>query len=132
MHLIDHYTALRLLHITMVVCSGSLFALRGLGVLARAQWPLQAGWRWLSYGIDTLLLGAALSLLWALQLNPFATPWLQLKLGLLLLYIVLGSLALKRARTRAGRGISFLAALLCFAFMATVARAHSPWGIWSL
>jgi uncharacterized membrane protein SirB2 len=87
------------------------------------------GLRRLSYAIDTALLGAALLLLAILDLNPFVVPWLGTKIGLLLLYIVLGSLALKRAPTRRLRAASLVAALLCFGFMVSVALAHNPFGI---
>ena len=51
--------------------------------------------------------------------------------ALLLLYIVLGSFALKRARTARAKLLFFLASLLCFAFMLTVARAHNALGFLS-
>lgn len=124
----DWYSSIRWLHIGLVFTSGALFAVRGVGVLCAADWSMHALVRRLSYGIDTLLLSAALLLLHILQLNPFAVPWLRVKLGLLLLYIVLGSFALKRAKTRGGRALCFAAALLCYSFMVTVARAHNPWG----
>ena len=82
----------------------------------------------LSYGIDTALLGAAVLLLVILELNPLFTPWLLTKLVLLLVYIVLGSMALKRARSRQLRLYYLLAALLCYGFMLSVALTHSPRG----
>ena len=82
----------------------------------------------LSYGIDTSLLGAAVLLLVILQLNPLFTPWLLTKLVLLLVYIALGSMALKRARSRQLRLYYLLAALLCYGFMLSVALTHSPLG----
>jgi uncharacterized membrane protein SirB2 len=82
----------------------------------------------LSYGIDTSLLGAAVLLLVILQLNPLFTPWLLTKLVLLLVYIVLGSMALKRARSRQLRLYYLLAALLCYGFMLSVALTHSSRG----
>ena len=56
-------------------------------------------------------------------------PWLSVKLGLLVVYVVLGSLALKRARTPRARAAFYAAALATFAFMYFVARAHHPLGI---
>jgi uncharacterized membrane protein SirB2 len=122
------YPALRLAHISLVLASGTLFALRGLAVLQGQPWAMQRAVRRLSYGIDTALLGAALLLLVILGLNPLLIPWLFTKLGLLLVYIVLGSLALKRARSRQLRQYCLLAALLCYGFMLSVALTHSPWG----
>lgn len=55
--------------------------------------------------------------------------WLTAKVLLLVVYIVLGSFALKRGRTRRVRVACCFAALCVFAFIASVARAHDPWGI---
>jgi uncharacterized membrane protein SirB2 len=57
--------------------------------------------------------------------------WLTVKVLLLVVYIVLGTFALKRGRTRKQRIIYYVAALLVFAFIVSVARAHNPWGIFA-
>jgi uncharacterized membrane protein SirB2 len=122
------YPAIRLAHISLVLVSGTLFALRGLAVLQGRAWAMHRAVRMLSYGIDTALLGAALLLLAILNLNPFTTSWLLTKLVLLLVYIVLGSMALKRARSQQLRQYYLLASLLCYGFMISVALTHSPLG----
>ena len=69
-------------------------------VLAHQDWAMRTSWRRLSYGIDTLLLTAGITLWSLLGLNPVGnSPWLGTKLVLLLVYIVLGSVALKRGRS---------------------------------
>ncbi len=115
-------------HIGLVITSGTLFALRGIGLLAGAKWSMRPAVRMLSVLIDVALLGAALWLLAILQLNPFAVPWLATKIALLVLYVVLGTLTLKRARTRSARALWFAAALAVFGFMLSVAVAHHPLG----
>ena len=122
------YSHLKLAHIGLVLASGGLFAARGALVLAGQNWAMARPWRLLSYGIDTLLLTAGVALWGGLSLNPVARPWLGAKLLLLLLYIVLGSLALKRARTPATRRVSYAGALMVYVFMASVARSHQPLG----
>ena len=82
----------------------------------------------LSYGIDTLLLAAGVTLWVLLSLHPVASPWLGAKLLLLVLYVALGSLALKRARTPAARRASYAGALMVYMFMASVALSHHPLG----
>lgn len=129
MNIMAWYPQIKQAHIALVVASGALFALRGAAVLAGQAWPLHKPWRWLSYGIDTLLLAAGVTLWTLLSLSPLRNPWLGTKLLLLVLYIVLGSLALKRARTPAGRRASLAAALAVYLFMASVAVAHHPLGI---
>ncbi len=127
--MIEFYPQIKSVHVAMVIASGLLFALRGAAVLAGARWAMAAPLRYLSYTIDTTLLTAALILLTTLKLNPFLVPWLAVKLGLLVVYVVLGSLALKRARSRRGRAAFYVAALGTFGFMYFVARAHHPLGL---
>ena len=115
-------------HILAISLSGSLFALRGLGVLAGARWPQVAPVRYLSYSIDTVLLTAALMLLTILPGAMFANGWLTLKLGLVVVYVVLGTFALKRGRTPRIRTTCFVAALLVFVTIIGIALAHHPLG----
>lgn len=128
---IVHYPALRHLHMGLAFTSGALFALRGAAVLARQRWPLHPHLGRVSAIIDTGLLAAALRLLWELRLNPLLTPWLQVKLAVLPLYIVLGMLALKYARRREAKALCYIGALACYGFMVSVALTHSPWGVFT-
>jgi uncharacterized membrane protein SirB2 len=127
--MIEFYPQIRLVHIVCVVLSGALFLLRGAGVLAGARWPMTLLPRLLSYGIDTVLLTAALMLFAILPGGMFANGWLAMKLSLLVTYIVLGSFALKRARTPRARALCFAAAVATYLFMVSIARAHDPLGI---
>ncbi|WP_439112591.1 SirB2 family protein [Hydrogenophaga sp.] len=126
------YPALLHTHIGLVTLSAGLFVLRWLGVLGGLRWPMQRLWRTLSVVIDTALLSAGATLWWLLQLHPLHQPWLGTKLALLVVYIVLGSLALKRGRTwrhKLGFGLLALAVL---AFMVSVALTRHPLGWWRL
>ena len=116
------------MHIGAVLCSGTLFALRGAGVMAGARWPMAAPLRYLNYSIDTVLLTAALVLVAMLPSAVFANHWLTVKLVLLLAYVALGSLALKRGRSGRVRTICFVAALAVFAAMVGIARTHQLLG----
>jgi len=127
--MIEFYLPIKHAHIGLVLASGGLFALRGLAALLGQHWANAAPLRWLSYTIDTALLTAALMLLVMLKLNPFTTAWLATKLTLLVAYVVLGALALRRARSH--RALWFVAALACFGLMYSVARAHHPLGVFS-
>jgi len=126
---ITYYVGIKHAHIALVLLSGGLFPLRGL--LAVAGHPQRArlnALRYLSWGIDSLLLTAALMLLVVLKLNPFTTAWLATKLVLLVAYIALGTLALAHEAPALRRRLAYAAALGCFAFMVGVARAHHPLG----
>ena len=125
----EFYAQIRWVHIAAVICSGSLFLLRGAGVLAGMRWPMWAPLRYLTYTVDTVLLTAALMLATVLHQYPFVHAWLTTKVALLVVYVVLGTFALKRGRTPRVRALCYGAALLVFLFIVSVARAHHPLGI---
>jgi uncharacterized membrane protein SirB2 len=127
--MLDFYPQIKLIHIAAVLLSGGLFFLRGLALHLGGRWPMAAPVRYSSYAIDTVLLVAALILAAMLHQYPFVHGWLTMKVVLLVVYIVLGSFALKRGRTRTIRVLCWLAALVVYAFIITVARAHHPAGI---
>ncbi|HSW08421.1 SirB2 family protein [Aquabacterium sp.] len=126
--MIEFYPQVRAVHIGTVLVSGALFALRGVGVLSGKAWPLAAPLRYLSYTIDTVLLTAALMLVAMLPAAVFNNHWLTVKLVLLVIYVVLGSFALKRGRSTRVRGICFGSAVVVYAFMFGIARTHQPLG----
>ncbi len=126
------YPQLKQGHVFLVTLSGSLFLLRGLGAVAGARWPGHAGLRVASVAIDTLLFAAGATLWFLLQLNPLRDHWLGAKLILLMAYVVLGSFALKRARSAGARVLFLTAALAVFATMIGIAIAHHPAGLWRL
>ncbi|WP_119355037.1 SirB2 family protein [Azohydromonas sediminis] len=124
MTLIEAYPTLRHAHIVLVTLSGTLFALRAAGVLAGARWPLTPGPRFAAMGIDTLLLAAGVTLWITLGLNPLRETWLGAKLVLLVVYVGLGTMALRRARGTGTRLAWTAAALACFGAMVAIARTH--------
>ena len=75
--------------------------------------------------VDTLLLGSAIWLAVQYGLSPGENPWLLAKIIALLLYIVLGTVALKRGKTKQVRIIAWLSALLVFAYIVAVAVTKS-------
>ncbi len=75
-----------------------------------------------------MLLTAALMLMTVLNVHPGNQPWLAVKLSLLVVYVVLGSFALKRARTPRARLACFIAALAVFLSIVTIARTRDPLG----
>ena len=126
--MIEFYPQIRYVHILAVTLSGCLFALRGLGLLLGMRWPQWAPVKYLSYTIDTVLLTAALMLLTILPGAMFANGWLTVKLVLVVVYVVLGVFALRKARTPASRALFYVLALLTFLTIVGIARMHSPWG----
>ncbi len=83
--------------------------------------------RWLPHVIDTGLLISAISLaVWA-GFNPIHQPWLAAKIVCLLLYIVLGSIALKRGKTQTIRIGAWLGAWLVVGYMVKLAVSKQLW-----
>lgn len=123
------YTTWKLLHQGSVVLSVSGFAARGIGSLAGAAWMRRRIHRIWPHLVDTLLLVSALVMAWMLQLNPLTTPWLAAKIAGLLLYIALGMVALRAGRPLALRVGAWLAALLVFGWIVSVALTKDPLGL---
>lgn len=126
----DHGT-LKLIHQSAVVLSLGGFFIRGAAALAGAGWVRNTPVRGLTQLVDTTLLAAAIALAWTLRLNPLHTPWLLAKIGGLLLYIALGTLAMRPGRPRAVRIAAWLAALATAGWIVSVAVSKSPWGFWA-
>lgn len=126
------YLALKHLHVTCVVLSGTGFVLRGWWMLQDSPLLRQRWVRVVPHLVDTLLLGSAISMALISAQYPFALDWLTAKLFGLLAYIVFGSLALKRGRTKAQRAVFLVCALLAFAYIVSVALTRNPLGVLSL
>jgi uncharacterized membrane protein SirB2 len=116
-----NYLALKHIHITFAVLSGSLFFVRGLLMLRGSALLQGRALRIVPHLIDTLLLASAIGLVMVSGQYPFVQSWLTVKLLALLGYIVLGSIALKRGKSKGSRAIAFVAALLLFAYIVKVA-----------
>jgi uncharacterized membrane protein SirB2 len=125
--MMEFYPQVRAVHILAAIISGSLFALRGACVIAGMRWPRAAPVRYLSYAIDTTLLTAALMLVAMLPAAMFANHWLTVKLCFVVAYVVLG-IASMRTRSRGLQAGFYIAALLAFALVVGIARAHHPLG----
>ena len=126
--MIEFYPQIKQFHIFVALLSGSLFALRGGFALAGARWPRALPVKWLSYAIDTSLLTAAMMLLTILPWTMFANGWLLAKVCLIVVYVVLGVMAMRPHRLPRERARYYAAALIVFASIYGIARAHHPLG----
>ena len=126
--MIEYYLQIKQFHVFVALLSGSLFAVRGAFLLGGARWPQALPVKWLSYAVDTALLTAALMLLTILPWTMFANGWLLAKVALVVVYVVLGVFALRRGRTARTRATCYVAALLVFGSIYSIARAHHPLG----
>ncbi len=120
------YVALKHLHLTTVAITIVLFLFRATLML---WWSKGLRWRWVRivpHVNDTLLLLSGIGLMLQIQQYPFVQHWLTAKLLALLAYILLGTVAIKRGRSRRIRIQALIAALLSLGYLIAVARTHSP------
>lgn len=120
------YVLLKHLHITCVVLSGLGFCLRGWWMLIDSPLLRQRIVRIAPHVIDSLLLGSALAMALMSGQYPFAQGWLTAKFFGLLAYILLGTMALKRGKTKLVRIRFFVLALLSYAYIVGVALTRNP------
>lgn len=71
--------------------------------------------------VDTVLLASAITLASQWGWSALQMPWLVAKIMALLLYIVLGSLALRPGRPQAVRILAWIAAIVTFVYIVSVA-----------
>ena len=122
-----NYLAFKHLHLACVGLSATLFLVRGLLMLGRPE-ALRARWaRVLPHVVDTVLLSAAIGMLVVGRIHPLDAPWLLAKISALLVYIGLGTVALKRGRTRGVRLGAWLAALAVLLYIVAVAMTKQVW-----
>lgn len=126
------YPLLKTIHVSSVALSFTLFALRGAWMLADSDWLQWRPMRVVPHVVDSVLLASAIGLVVLLQQYPFVDGWLTAKVLALVVYIGLGTVALKRGRSKPVRRLAWLAALLVFGYIVSVAVAHSPYGVLAL
>lgn len=114
------------LHLLTIVLSLSGFIIRGIWMMMDSP-RLSASWvKIVPHINDTLLLLSGIVMVVMLKIYPWEHSWLATKLILLLAYILLGTIALKRGKTKNQRVIAWILALLVFIYMLMVARYHDP------
>jgi len=125
----EWYALIKALHVGTVVLTILLFLARGYWMLVDSQY-LQRGWvRVVPHVVDTVLLLSALVLMVIVRQYPFVHGWLTAKIFGLIVYILLGAIALRRGRTKTVRTFAFLGALVVFTYIVSVALTRNPAGI---
>jgi uncharacterized membrane protein SirB2 len=121
------YVALKFVHVSCVVLSYTLFVVRGVWMM-RGSALLNARWvKIVPHVVDTALLASAGAMAVMIRQYPFAAPWITAKVMALIAYIVLGTIALMRGKTRRTRIAAWLAAQAVFFYIVAVALTRSPW-----
>jgi len=120
------YTAIKFVHVGCVAVSYVLFFIRGVWMMRESTALRQ---RWVKIAphlVDTLLLASAVALAVMSRQYPLANGWLTAKVLGLVIYIGLGTFALKRGKTRRTRVAAWLAAQGVFFYIVAVAVTRQP------
>ena len=123
------YVAVKHVHVTAVVISLAFFALRGAWMLADSRLLQARVVRVAPHVVDTVLLASAVWLAVAVGQYPFVHGWITAKVLGLVAYVVLGTIALRRGRSRAVRAAALIGALATAAYIVGVAltKNAAPW-----
>lgn len=113
-------------HLACVMLTFTGFVIRGIWMMQDSNLLRRRWVGMLAASIDTVLLAAGVTMAVQYHFNPAEQPWLAVKLVLVVVYIVLGSVALKRGRTKRQRVVAWVAALGVFAYIVSAAWTHNP------
>ena len=120
------YVTLKFLHVGSVAASYALFFLRGVWMMRGSPLLSQRWVKVVPHVVDTVLLLSAIMLAVLLRQYPFVAPWVTAKVVALVIYIVLGTVALKRGRSRGVRIVAWIAAQCVFGYIVAVALTRNP------
>lgn len=120
------YLLLKQLHTLLAVTTIVGFLLRGYWMLTGSDKLQHRGARIAPHVVDTVFLISGIAMLLVISLNPFSQSWLLAKFAGLVIYILLGTVAVRRGPTLRIRAIAFAAAVSAFAYIVGVALAKSP------
>ena len=120
------YALLKMIHVSSVILSYSLFFLRGIWLIRDSENLRQRWVKILPHIIDTVLLASAILLAVTIQQNPLEHGWLTAKVAGLLLYIGVGMIAMRFGKTRRIRILAWVSAQCVFAYIVLVALTKSP------
>jgi len=126
------YLAIKTLHLGCAALSVAGFAARGV-LMLRDSPRLQARFvRIAPHLVDTVLLGSGVALAWLSGQYPFEQGWLTAKVLALVAYVFLGSVALKRGRSKPVRAVAFALAITVVLYIVSVALTRNTLGFLSV
>jgi uncharacterized membrane protein SirB2 len=121
------YATLKSIHVATVAATYGLFVLRGMWMMLDSPLLHARVVRIVPHMIDTVLLAAGIAMAVMIRQYPLLAGWLTAKVIGLVLYVGLGTVALKRGRSRRERIAAWLAAQVVFLYIVAVAYSRSPW-----
>lgn len=122
----EFYFPILVTHVTCAIASLLFFIVRGSWMISDSSMLQRPLVRIAPHFVDTILLISAVFLTLILEQYPFINGWLTAKFLALVVYIILGTIALKRGRTKAIRIAAFTASIGMFIYIVMVALSHDP------
>ncbi len=120
------YIFLLAVHVGTVFISITGFFVRGIWMM-RSSPLLQRRWiKIVPHINDTFLLVSAIALVVLTSQYPGPAAWINAKIIALVVYIVLGIIALNRGKTMQVRVLAWCGALVVYAYMVAVALSKNP------
>ena len=116
---------IKLIHMSTAFISITFFMVRGFWVFNNAEMINKKWVKIVPHINDTILLVTAIILAVGIQQYPFTHDWLTAKFIALLLYIVFGTFALKRAKKIKNKIIFLILSLLIFSYIIGVALTRT-------
>jgi uncharacterized membrane protein SirB2 len=120
------YLFLKYIHVVAAVATISGFVLRGYWMLIESKKLQHSVTRVVPHVIDTVFLLAGIGLIWLSHVEPLKQPWLIAKFAGLIVYVLLGAVAIRRGPTKEIRTIALAGAVAVFAYIVGVALSKSP------
>jgi uncharacterized membrane protein SirB2 len=119
----EYYLPVKNLHMAAVGLSIVFFIIRAYWSVTGSALLQLRPVRIVPHVVDSVLLVCGVIL--AVMIGP-AQPWILTKIVLLVAYIGVGTIAIKRGRTRTTRLVAALAAIAIFLYIVGVAIRHDP------
>ena len=120
------YAYLKLLHVTLAIVSVSGFILRAWWSVNESPLLKTKLARVAPHVVDTLFLLAGVAMIGTVSLPVLSTPWLLAKFAGLVIYILVGTVAIKRGKTREIRLTASILAVGIFAWVVGISVRKSP------
>ena len=125
------YEIVKYIHVTAIILSISGFLVRVNLQLNDSPYQTKYWFKKLPHKVDTILLASALTMVYIMGVNPLTTFWISEKIIGLLIYILLGMVALRWGKTKTVKKVAASAALIVFAYIIYVAHYKAPAVIFS-
>lgn len=118
-----NYFAIKHLHVTAAVLSILFFVIRAYWSVTGSALLQARAVKILPHIVDTVLLVCGIIL--AMMIGP-EQPWILAKIIALVLYVVVGTVAIKRGKTPRSRAIAAVVAVVIFIYIIGVALQQNP------